>query len=133
MPRISTPVSYTHLTSQLDPIAASEFLGTVQKINRELGTTVILTEHRLEEALPMADRALVLEEGRILALDTPRKIGEQLKQQNNEMFLAMPAPIQIYAGIENSFSCPLTVREGRKWLSDWAEDKDCLLCTSRCV
>ena len=117
-------------TSQLDPIAASEFLGTVQKINRELGTTVILTEHRLEEALPMADRALVLEEGRILALDTPRKIGEQLKQQNNEMFLAMPAPIQIYAGIENSFSCPLTVREGRKWLSDWAEDKE---LKQRCV
>ena len=36
-------------TSQLDPIAASDFLNTVEKINRELGTTVIITEHRLEE------------------------------------------------------------------------------------
>ena len=34
-------------TSQLDPIAASDFLGTVRKINIELGTTVIITEHRL--------------------------------------------------------------------------------------
>ena len=30
-------------TSQLDPIAASDFLNTVRKINRELGTTVIIT------------------------------------------------------------------------------------------
>ena len=34
-------------TSQLDPIAASDFLNTVRKINLELGTTVIMTEHRL--------------------------------------------------------------------------------------
>lgn len=35
-------------TSQLDPIAASDFLQTVKKINLELGTTIIMTEHRLE-------------------------------------------------------------------------------------
>lgn len=53
-------------TAQLDPIAASEFLGTLGKINRELGTTVILSEHRLEDALPLANRAAVMENGRIL-------------------------------------------------------------------
>ena len=40
-------------TSQLDPIAASDFLATLGKINRELGTTIILTEHRLEEAFSL--------------------------------------------------------------------------------
>ena len=40
-------------TSQLDPIAASDFLNTVRKINTELGTTVIITEHRLEDIFPM--------------------------------------------------------------------------------
>lgn len=44
-------------TSQLDPIAASDFLQTLGRINRELGTTVLLTEHRLEEALPLATHA----------------------------------------------------------------------------
>ena len=39
-------------TSQLDPIAASDFLNTVRKINIELGTTVIITEHRLEDIFP---------------------------------------------------------------------------------
>ena len=41
-------------TSQLDPIAAADFLQTVGRLNRELGITVLLTEHRLEEALPLA-------------------------------------------------------------------------------
>ena len=48
-------------TSQLDPIAAAEFLSALGRVNRELGTTVLLTEHRLEEALPLASRALVLD------------------------------------------------------------------------
>ena len=43
-------------TSQLDPIAAQDFLETLSRINREIGTTVILTEHRLEEAFPISDR-----------------------------------------------------------------------------
>ena len=50
-------------TSQLDPIAASDFLNTVRKINLELGTTVIITEHRLEDILPNADRAVILDGG----------------------------------------------------------------------
>lgn len=104
-------------TSQLDPIAASEFLETVQKINRELGTTVILTEHRLEEVFPAADRVLVMDHGGVLALDSPRAVGEQLKNSGHDMFLAMPAPVRIYAGVENRLACPLTVREGRSWLS----------------
>ena len=52
--------------SQLDPIAASDFLETVHKINRDLGTTVIISEHRLEEVFPMADRIMVMDEGRSL-------------------------------------------------------------------
>ena len=47
-------------TSQLDPIAASDFLETVKKINRDLGTTIIMTEHRLEEVFPSADRVVVI-------------------------------------------------------------------------
>ena len=38
-------------TSQLDPLAAGDFLATLRKINAELGTTILLIEHRLEEVL----------------------------------------------------------------------------------
>ena len=104
-------------TSQLDPLAASDFLNTVRKINRELGTTVIITEHRLEDIFPYADRAIVMEAGRVIAHDTPRKIGKLLYEQKADMFAAMPTPVRVFYGVEGEGDCPLTVREGRTWLS----------------
>ena len=104
-------------TSQLDPIAASDFLNTVRKINVELGTTVVITEHRLEDIFPYADRAVVMEEGSIIADDTPRSIGRQLYQQNSDMFAAMPTSVRVFYGVNGEGDCPLTVREGRSWLS----------------
>lgn len=101
-------------TSQLDPIAAGEFLSTIRKINLDLGVTVILIEHRLEEVFPMADQVLVLEEGKQIYFDTPRMVGKDLA--DNDLFLAMPSPVQIYNGTGQEGVCPLTVCEGRNWL-----------------
>lgn len=102
-------------TSQLDPIAAGEFLSTIRKINLELGTTIIMTEHRLEEVFPMADKVLVLEDGMQKYAASPREVGKALA--GNDLFLAMPAPVQIYEALGQVGECPLTVCEGRKWLS----------------
>ncbi len=104
-------------TSQLDPIAASDFLNTVRKINMELGTTVIITEHRLEDIFPYADRAIVMDGGRVIADDTPRNIGSRLYTEKNDMFAAMPTPVRVFYGAGGTGDCPLTVREGRTWLS----------------
>ena len=103
-------------TAQLDPITAVNFLETVAKINRELGTTVILTEHRLEEVFPMSDRIVVMENGRIIADDVPKNVGNKLK--NNPMFEAIPTPMRIFHNIEADGKCPVTIREGRKWLEN---------------
>ena len=104
-------------TSQLDPIAASDFLNTVRKINIELGTTIIITEHRLEDIFPYADRAIVMDGGSVIADDTPRNIGKLLYEQKNDMFAAMPTPVRVFYGAGGDGDCPLTVREGRNWLS----------------
>ena len=109
-------------TSQLDPIAASDFLNTVRKINIELGTTVIITEHRLEDIFPYADRAIVMDGGKIIADDTPRNIGKLLYGQKNDMFAAMPTPFRVFYGANGDGNCPLTVREGRNWLSNTYAD-----------
>lgn len=101
-------------TSQLDPIAAQDFLETLAKINRELGTTIVLSEHRLEEALPMAGRALVLDGGKVLADGSPRQLASALK--GHEMYAALPTPMRIAAAVEAGTECPVTVREGREWL-----------------
>ena len=109
-------------TSQLDPIAAGEFLKTLEKINRELGTTVILTEHRLEDAFPMADRVIVMDGGKIIADEAPEKVGKILKSENHDMYKALPTPIKVYGQVENSLFCPLTVRDGRVWLSEYSKE-----------
>ena len=104
-------------TSQLDPVAAADFLNTVRKINIELGTTVIITEHRLEDIFPYADRAVVLQDGRVIADDTPRNIGKLLYEQGDDLFLAMPTPVRVFYSVKGAGACPLTVREGRNWLT----------------
>ena len=115
-------------TSQLDPIAAGDFLETVKKINRELGTTVIITEHRLEDVVPMADRIVVLDNGSIIADDIPANTGAVLSQTAHPMFMAMPTPLQAYAilyqkGTGRDLTCPVNVREGRNWLNELLSDR----------
>ena len=111
-------------TSQLDPIAASDFLNTIRKINLELGITIIITEHRLEDIFHVSDRVIVMDKGMIIANDSPRNIGKFLRIENNQMFVSMPSPMQIYYGVEGIGECPLTVREGRSWLSKEFDNKE---------
>lgn len=134
-------------TSQLDPIAASDFLNTVRKINLELGVTVILTEHRLEEVFACADKVVVMDRGEMVAVGSPREVALSLHASGNDMMAALPAPLRIFYGVEaarevglgkaspdkaslekaESPDAPLTVREGRRWLSRVASD-DCARC-----
>ena len=87
-------------TSQLDPIAASDFLATVHRINRELGTTVVMSEHRLEEVYGLTDRVVVLEEGRVVADGEPRAVAGQLHCAVSPMALALPVAARIAWGVE---------------------------------
>ena len=110
-------------TSQLDPIAASDFLETVKKINRDIGTTVLLTEHRLQDIIPYADRIFVMDEGGVFMDGTPREIGTALGREKHGMFLSMPVPMQIYVETRSRLTCPLTVSQGRQWIRDYIEEK----------
>ena len=131
-------------TSQLDPIAASDFLNTVRKINLELGVTVVLTEHRLEEVFACADKVVVMDRWEIVSVGSPLRVAHELHASGNDMMAALPAPLRIFYGVEaarevglgkaspdkatpekaESPDAPLTVREGRRWLSRVASD-DC--------
>lgn len=117
-------------TSQLDPIAASNFLETIKKINLDIGTTVILSEHRLEEVFPMSDRVLVIEKGSIIADDIPNKVARKIMEQENEMLEAMPSATKIYGQVSQLLKekkqsvYPLTVKECRTWLGGIVQDKD---------
>lgn len=102
-------------SSQLDPIAAHDFFTMLERINTELGVTIILSEHNLSEVFPLSDKVVVMENGKITAENTPYKIGEGLRQ--NSMFAALPTPTKIYYSLGNNFgNCPITIRDGHKWL-----------------
>ena len=105
-------------TSQLDPISAGDFLNTLKKINRELGTTIVITEHRMEDIFPAADRVAVMEDGRLTFLGSPREVGHALRESASPLFSALPAPVRVYYAVNPAGRCPLTVREGRAWLSE---------------
>lgn len=106
-------------TSQLDPIAASDFLETVKKINRDIGTTVIITEHRLQDIIPFADKVFVMDQGKLITEGTPGEIGLELKRREHGMFLSMPVPMQIFASVDSDLACPLTVSDGRMWMQEY--------------
>ena len=117
-------------TSQLDPIAASDFINTLVKINKDLGLTILMTEHRLEEVFPVADRVFVMDKGKILLMEPPREAGRDLKQinANHKMLLGLPSALRIYHGLDApEAECPLTVRDGRNFLEENYENKICRL------
>ena len=117
-------------TSQLDPISASEFIATLKKINSELGTTIIISEHRLEELFPIADRVLVMDKGCLVIDDTPKDTISRIQSgECKEMFYGLPAVAKIACVNGGGESCPLTVKDGRLWLTELlgepeTEDKD---------
>ena len=108
-------------TSQLDPIAAMDFLQTLGRINRELGTTILICEHRLEDVLPMANRLLILDRGEVIADNTPVGAFQVLRNRKHPMLHAMPTPMRIWSVLDWKTDCPLTVSQGRNQLTDWAE------------
>ena len=107
-------------TSQLDPIAATDFLQTLGRINRELGTTILICEHRLEDVIPMANRLIVMDKGCVIADASPRESFEVLRSRNHPMLLSMPTPMRVWSAVGFDCDCPLTVSDGRNALSDFA-------------
>lgn len=110
-------------TSMLDPIAAHDFIETVLRINKELGTTVIMSEHRLEEVFPIADGVVVLDEGSVLANASSKDVAKAIYEQKNDMFSALPTPMRVYFKSGMGGKCPIDVREGRKWLFENFDDE----------
>lgn len=111
-------------TSQLDPIAADNFLEILKKVNRDIGTTIIIAEHRLENLFTMSDKVVVMEDGKIISNGSPSFVGYELKEKKNDMFKALPTAMKVYSEIDVDGECPITIREGRKILDKYFLDRE---------
>ena len=107
-------------TSQLDPIAAKEFLSILARLNEEFGMTIIIVEHRLEELFAVADQILMMDEGRIQIAGTSEMCIRQVYEQQNAIFKSyVPSITKLFMEMENDYSqcMPLSVKEGKRWLA----------------
>lgn len=119
-------------TSMLDPLAARNLLEMVQRINRELGVAVLLTEHRLEEVFQGADRVLLMQDGRVLAEDTPGALSKALQKDPSvsRIYFGLPAAVRIFGELQREGSypaeknLPLSVREARRELGLLLDEQD---------
>ncbi len=100
-------------TSRLDPVAEADFLSLLERLNRELGITVLLSAHDTERVFGMADRVLYLQDGALLLDGTP---VEAASRYPAERISSLPSAAQIYRLTNGAGACPLTVLEGRRML-----------------
>ena len=110
-------------TSMLDPVSCGEFFSIVNKLNKELGLTIIIVEHNLESLYAMADRVCYMEDGKLEICDSPENVANYLIENNKKMLKALPASAIIYKDLDRSFmtdtKLPLNVRDARSFLKDY--------------
>lgn len=116
-------------TSQLDPIAARELIMMLDRLNKEMGLTIIVIEHRLEELFAVADSVYIMENGRIVQKGNSKKLIHSLYAQGDEWSISyVPTISRLYMEVDcnpQMEKIPLTVKEGREWIaSDKREHGD---------
>lgn len=87
-------------TAQLDPLAATELLQTIQRLNRELGVTVVMSEQRLEGAFPLVDMVALMEGGRIVVAGEPRAVARRILAEGGAVADALPAASRLWQGVQ---------------------------------
>jgi len=94
-------------TAMLDPRGRAEVLGTVRRLNREEGLTVVLITHFMEEAVE-ADRIVVMDGGRVVLEGTPEAVFTG-SDSLEEIGLALPQAVEIRRRLEKA-GHPLSAR-----------------------
>ena len=93
-------------TSQLDPQGAEDVLTAIARLNADLGTTIMLAEHRLDRAAPLATSAVLLDRGRVTG---PGPVGATLAD-----YAGAPAVTRL-GRLMGWNPPPLTVRDARRF------------------
>lgn len=106
-------------TSQLDPVAAGNFIGTLQRITNELGITVIIAEHRFEQLLPIVDRILMLKSDMQAVYGSVKEIADKMIS-SSEISQSLPSWMRLYGQFRCKFnsSVPITLSDGRNFIEN---------------
>lgn len=106
-------------TAQLDPVSAREFLDMLVRLNEEFGMTIILAEHRLDDVFTIADKIVLLKNGKCIAEGEPKQVIETIWDSQEQPFIPnIPALYLSTSKKENRRDIPLSVKEGRNWVQE---------------
>lgn len=92
-------------TCQLDPVSAQRFVAVVKRLNRDFGTTVVISEHLTEELLPYADSVMIVENGEVILKDTPQNAVSFLKQSHNLLLGEIPLFMRLFDDANSVSQC----------------------------
>lgn len=112
-------------TSSLDPVSAKSIIETILKIRKELGTSIIAAEHRVELLADKVDRVIVMQRGRIIKDGRPREIfvSEEMKPYG----IPIPKVVSMAKGVNRHFQVfnemPLSSEEFEQGIRRFLRDK----------
>lgn len=108
-------------TAQLDPIAAKEFVQLLSRINEEFSITIVISEHRIEEIVPLSSKLVLLRQGQTAYCGSPDSVMKQIWSQGDSSFIPyLPSISQLYleaGGSEEKRAIPVSVKEGKTWIA----------------
>ncbi|HHU07677.1 MAG TPA: ATP-binding cassette domain-containing protein [Clostridiaceae bacterium] len=119
--------------AQLDPISRKRFLSMLGRVHDETGTTIVISEHIIDDVLPLADRVLMLDKGSVYFDGTAGRYVSHLLETDAEFKVSLPLSARMaaayskraaatsYPALTADQNLPLTVRDGRQFLQDGME------------
>jgi len=113
-------------TSFLDPLSAKKIFEVIYDLNRKLGITVILVEHRLDLTAVYADHIVVMDEGKVILDGDPREILSM--QETRLIGIGIPKATRLYHmlksdGVKLGNTVPLSSEEMAKMLMEVLKQK----------
>ena len=92
-------------TCQLDPVWAQRFLTVIKRLHRDFATTVIVSEHLLEELYEYADSVMLVEDGEIKAKLPPDEMTKFLRQTDSPVLKSIPLRLRLFDDAKTLFEC----------------------------
>lgn len=100
--------------SQLDPIASAQFIMLLSRINRELGTAIVIAEHQLGGLLSVCGRIIMLDKGKTVCDGNAEKLVRYLADSNHSLLAEMPVGVRASVAA-NDAGALLDVTSAKAW------------------
>ena len=112
-------------TAMLDPKGRREVMSALKRLNKELGISIVLVTHFMDEAVK-ADRVIVVNDGSICLDGTPGEVFSQTEYLKS-IGLAVPKPLELAAALKNKGvdvgGAPLTSAEFVKQFKEYTNNR----------